>query len=114
MCRSAGCELPSRERRGLCEACAAVYAAAFALYWELVGREGARMERATPGIIEATRRAMATTCAAAVDPTSGRLRKPAFRDVLEDAGVPLDWQVEQLEAFVAELRAVAICTEVTR
>ena len=30
---------------------------------------------------------------------------------LEDARVPIDWQVDQLEEFVAELRAIALVTE---
>jgi hypothetical protein len=112
-CPTVGCELPSRdphELRGLCDACVAVYAAAFALYWELVEPEGVRMENKTPGIIDATRRAMAMTCTAAVRPAPGCPAVPVFRDVLEDAGVPIDWQVERLETFVAELRAVAIPT----
>jgi hypothetical protein len=110
-CRSVGCELPSRDPRDRAGPCGEVYAVAFALYWELVAREGARMEAKTPGIIHATRLAMAMTCAAAIRSAPGGARAAACRDVLEDAGVPIDWQVERLETFVTELRAVAIRTE---
>lgn len=84
-----------------------MYAATFALYCELVAREGARIERKTPGIIDATRRVTWMTCASAVRRNP---RSPAvtFRDGLEDTGVPIDWQVERLERFVAELRSQSI------
>ena len=109
-CRTSGCVLTAHDPHDLCEPCDAVYAMAFELYWGLVEREIARMEAETPGITDATRRAFASD-----PPTScGIVRAgppdPGFRQMLEAARVPIDWQVELLEALVVELRAAAIVT----
>ena len=113
-CRTAGCPLPAWESRSLCDPCEAVYAAAFALHEALIERNGARMEREFPGIIEATRRALFDPPSAhagrgAGDP--GAAPDPMVFRRLQDARVPIDWQVDRLDAFVEELRSIAIVTE---
>ena len=115
-CRTAACPLPARESHVLCDACEAVYAAAFALHEALIERNGTRMELECPGIIEATRRALfdpppdKTSAGSATSKRSAGPDAMVFRR-LEDARVPIDWQVDQLEEFVAELRAIALVTE---
>ena len=110
VCRTSGCELTAHEPRHLCEPCDAVYAMAFALYWGLVEREIARMEAETPGITDATRRAFATYAPASCGIVRAGPPDPGYRQMLEAARVPIDWQVELLEALVVELRGAAIVT----
>ena len=107
-CETAGCALPAHGPDRQCAPCSEVYAATFALYWALIERDGVRLEAETPGILDATRRALTTPHPAGdlLDPAG-----PPVRRLLERSGVAIDWQVERLEAFIAELRTSALVTE---
>jgi len=106
-CRSRRCELPSASPDGLCLACDAVYATAEALYRRLVTRDLARLERRTPGIGCAALAALHERVTRPDQP-GARARRSAPDE--SQRWTPEDWELDRLDACLAELRAAAVPT----
>jgi hypothetical protein len=97
-CRSEDCGLAVVDA-GRCRACLSVYASAAVLDRRLVAREMARLELRTPGLGHSAMAAFQDRLAR-LDPPITASTKAADASVW----VPEEWELERLEAFLAELR----------
>lgn len=92
-CGSDDCDLRAAGA-GFCASCLAVFATAEVLYRRLVARDMARLELRTPGLGGAAMTALQARLATLDPPVAAE--PPNW--------TPEDWELDRLEAFIAELR----------
>jgi hypothetical protein len=97
-CGSQGCVLGA-VTNGLCAPCLAVYATVEVLYRRLVARDMARLELRTPGIGCAAMAALQARLAT-LDPPVAAGGEQSVQ------WTPEEWELDRLDAFLAELRGL--------